>query len=117
MVIISAGVIMNIIFGIIFAAVAFKIGVPYESSVIGDVFPGDPAWQAGLQSGDHIIQVDQMKEPNPKMGFRDLREAIALAGFDGPTNPIPVVVDRTERRKVSISWERHDTIAIRSNVF
>ncbi len=110
MVIISAGVIMNIIFGIIFAAVAFKIGVPYESSVIGDVFPGDPAWQAGLQSGDHIIQVDQMKEPNPKMGFRDLREAIALAGFDGPTNPIPVVVDRDGKTQSFdiVGTTRHD---------
>jgi regulator of sigma E protease len=94
MVIISAGVIMNIIFGIIFAAVAFKIGVPYDSSVIGDVFPGDPAWQAGLQSADRIIQVDEMKEPNPKMSFRDLREAIALAGFDNPTKPIPIIVER-----------------------
>ena len=44
MVIISAGVIMNIIFGILMAAVAFYLGVPYNPSVAGRVPPGDPAW-------------------------------------------------------------------------
>ncbi|MDZ4851524.1 MAG: site-2 protease family protein [Pirellulaceae bacterium] len=94
MVIISAGVVMNIIFGILFAAIAYKIGVSYEPTIIGDVVAGDPAWQAGLQSGDQIVQIAEMKAPNANLSFRDMNESIALAGFDHPKEPIPVLVDR-----------------------
>ncbi len=94
MVIISAGVIMNIIFGILFAAVAFNIGVPYEPTIVGDVSPGDPAWQAGLQSGDRIVQLAEMQAPNPHLSFDEMREKVALAGFDHAQEPISVVAIR-----------------------
>src|SRR5690349_21252588 len=42
MAIISAGVIMNVIFAFIFATVAFKIGVPYEPSFVSRTAPGSP---------------------------------------------------------------------------
>ena len=47
MVIISAGVVMNIFFGVLMAAWAYSGagGVPYEPAVIGEVLPGDPAWK------------------------------------------------------------------------
>jgi regulator of sigma E protease len=110
MVIISAGVIMNILFGIVFAAVAYRIGVPYESTVVGEVLAGDPAWHAGMQSGDHIVQVADMKEPKKDLGFRRMREAIALAGFDQPKEPIPITLDRngeTVQLEV-VGTTRHD---------
>ena len=110
MVIISAGVVMNIIFGILFAAVAFNIGVPYEPTIVGDVIPGDPAWQTGVQSGDRIVQVAEMKEPNANLSFRDMRESVALAGFDHPEKPLPVVIQRDgETLKFEIvGTMRHD---------
>src|SRR5262245_52251144 len=47
MAIISAGVIMNVIFAFIMAVIAYRIGVPSTPCTIGGVLPGDPAWQAG----------------------------------------------------------------------
>ncbi len=94
MVIISAGVIMNIIFGVIFAAVAYRIGVPDETTIVDRVIAGDPAWQAGIQSGDRIIQLADMKKPKPDLSFRDMRNAISITGLDAPDKPIPVKVDR-----------------------
>ena len=51
MAIISAGVMMNVIFAFLMAVVAFSIGVEQMPCVIGEVFPGDPAWQADLRVG------------------------------------------------------------------
>ncbi len=52
MAIISAGVIMNVIFAFVFASIAYAMGVEYTPCVIGGVLPGEAAWQAGLQPGD-----------------------------------------------------------------
>ncbi len=43
MIIISAGVVMNLITGVLFAAVAYMYGVPYMPAVVGNVTPGGPA--------------------------------------------------------------------------
>ncbi len=99
MVIISAGVIMNIIFAVILAGSAFVMGVPYSPALIGTVTPGDPAWAAGIQPGDKVIQFAGMDKPNPKMYFDDIREAMALATFDNPDQPIPIVVERGSEKK------------------
>ena len=48
MIIISAGVIMNLIFAVIFAAIAYSQGVSYMPCLLGGTAPGDPAWVAGL---------------------------------------------------------------------
>ena len=45
MAIISAGVIMNLIFAFVLDAVAYSMGVPETPCVAGGVFPGQPAWQ------------------------------------------------------------------------
>ena len=56
MAIISAGVIMNLIFGFIFATIAYKVGVKIQPAVIGSTSPGDPAWKENLQPGDRMLQ-------------------------------------------------------------
>ncbi len=58
MAIISAGVIMNVIFAIICAGAAFCIGFPETTSRIGAVLPGTPAWEAGLRAGDEITEMN-----------------------------------------------------------
>jgi regulator of sigma E protease len=110
MVIISAGVIMNIIFGILFAAVAFNIGVKYQPTVLGAVSPGDPAWREGLQSGDRIVRIAEMDKDNEKLAYRDMTESILLAGLDTPEDPIPVKLlrDGTEIEKSIVGTKRHD---------
>ena len=51
MAIISAGVIMNIIFAFIFATVAYKIGVPYNPSIASGTSPGSSAWAGRHPAG------------------------------------------------------------------
>jgi regulator of sigma E protease len=84
MAIISAGVVMNIIFGVIFAAIAYKVGVEIQPAVIGATAPGDPAWKANLQVDDRILQVGKNSAPNEHMRFmKDMMLNLALYGnFD-----------------------------------
>lgn len=89
MAIIAAGVVMNVIFAFLMAVVAFSLGVEQLPCVIGEVVPGDPAWQAGLRVGDEIVEVagKRMKQ------FRDLTTAISLGDID-PQKGVPLVVRR-----------------------
>lgn len=81
MAIISAGVIMNIIFGVIFAAIAYKMGVEIQPAVVGSTTPGDPAWKANLQIGDRIVQVGRNGYKNEHMRFfEDMSKNLFLYG-------------------------------------
>ena len=62
MAIISAGVIMNLIFAVVFAAIAYRIGVSYTPCVVGGVAMGSPAWKQGWKQGDQIIAVGNHAE-------------------------------------------------------
>lgn len=64
MAIISAGVIMNLIFGYLFAVLAFGIGAPYTPCVIGSVTPGSPAYMSGLEVGDEIVELNGRRNPS-----------------------------------------------------
>ncbi len=80
MAIISAGVIMNLIFAVIFAAVAYKMGLTYTPCIVGGTVPGDPAWQANLRTGDKIIQLGRDAEQSETLRYTDLRMTIAKTG-------------------------------------
>lgn len=85
--VISAGVIMNMIFALIFFVIAFMAGVAFPPAMVGAVVPGSPAAVAyaqghdgdaaylGLQPGDQITHLDSEKIDD----FMDLRVAVALA--------------------------------------
>lgn len=63
MAIISAGVVMNVIFAIICAAGAALLGTPETSAKIGYVAPGSAAWLAGIKAGDEIVAIDENEKP------------------------------------------------------
>lgn len=94
MIIISAGVVMNLIFAVIMAGVAYRYGVPYTPTVIGDVVGGGPAWEAGVLPGDKLLKVGNMSEENPKLRFDDFRMEVALRGKDGRGKAIPLTIER-----------------------
>jgi regulator of sigma E protease len=96
MIIISAGVIMNLIFGVLMAAVAFRIGVPYEPAIVGSVMPGDPAWKAGIRPGDQIVQVGAISDD--QLSFNDMSQKVLLAGIRDPNQPVTVSYDREGKR-------------------
>ena len=68
MAIISAGVVMNVLFGLVMFIIAFNIGVHQTAPVVGVLEAGGPAWQEGVRPGDRFLEVDSVKHPN----FEDL---------------------------------------------
>ncbi len=85
MLIISAGVIMNLIFAVIFATMAFRMGVNYEPPKIGSTLPGSPAWQNNVD-GATVTEISGIRadDPDRYFTFQHLREAIILDSDDGP---------------------------------
>jgi regulator of sigma E protease len=59
MAIISAGVLMNLLTGLLFFIWAYgRGGLPVIPAQIGGVVAGQPAYDAGLQAGDTVVAVD-----------------------------------------------------------
>ncbi|HYD01003.1 MAG TPA: site-2 protease family protein [Phycisphaerales bacterium] len=97
MVVISAGVVMNIVTAAILFVIVFSYGLRTESPRIGLVVPGTPATTAtanvgnrvltGLQPGDTVLTVgDEEVE-----AFKDISLAVAMSRKD---RPLPVTVRR-----------------------
>lgn len=100
MVVISAGVIMNIITAALLFMIVFLVGLKVEPPIVGGVVPGSPAARAapihgpdvgvtalGLLPGDEITKING-RRPN---SFADLTVATAMAG---PGDPVMLVVRR-----------------------
>jgi len=87
MAIISAGVIMNVIFAFVFAAIAYGIGVKYMPSIVSETVPGSPAYRAGMESGDEIVKLGDRVNPT----FLQLKGGVTLGDME---NGVPVVVRR-----------------------
>lgn len=89
MAIISAGVIMNVITGLLFFMLAFRIGVEDTPAVVGEVQVGMPAWNVGIRPGDRITQIGDRSIGD----FNDLMQATALSS--GPLRITAVRPDGT----------------------
>ncbi len=76
MAIISAGVIMNVIFAMVCFVFIYRNGAKDVPPVIGSVQPGSPAYAAGARPGDEIVAIGT-KSP---VSFKDLRFRSALSG-------------------------------------
>lgn len=87
--VISAGVIMNLITGFVFFIPAFLVGVDFPAAEVGMIAPDSPAESAapidapegtsgGLQQGDRIIAIDD----KPIRDMVEVGIAIALAPAD-----------------------------------
>jgi regulator of sigma E protease len=74
MAIISAGVIMNVIFAFIMATVAYLIGVHEVPCIVGGTVVGGVAWSEGLQPGDKVLKIGAVENPR----FRDLQTGVTL---------------------------------------
>jgi regulator of sigma E protease len=74
MAIISAGVIMNVIFAVLMAAWAYGLGVKEMTCMISSVRPGGAAWRSGLRTGDEIVAIGDRKDPI----FADLLRGVTV---------------------------------------
>lgn len=101
MLIFSAGVVMNFIFAFIAIPIIFAVGVPFMVPEVGEVYPGGPAWKAGIQPGDVILEVND----NTIYEYTDILLNIALGNKgenkillerDGKAHTVNVVPTRNE---------------------
>ena len=72
----SAGVLMNLAFGVVVFPILFAVGVQFNRPILGEPAPGGPAWQAGIQSGTEVLEVDG----EPVYDFMHVATAVALGG-------------------------------------
>ncbi|MDA0590629.1 MAG: site-2 protease family protein [Planctomycetota bacterium] len=109
MAIISAGVIMNIVTGLLFFALAFRSGVETSPAVVGSVITGKPGWEHGLRPGDTITDINGRTINS----FADIMRGTTLSRGDlkilghhrdGTTFEINLAPDRSgERRMIGIA--------------
>jgi regulator of sigma E protease len=101
MIVVSAGVIMNLILAVVLFVVAFVIGVRFEAPVVGDISPVLPAGRTaavnaaeagvtsvGLQPGDRVLSIDG----DAAKTFADLQIASAMSR---PGSTLSLVVERS----------------------
>ncbi len=81
MLIISAGVVMNVLLGFVCFAVVYQFhGVEMPVAAVGATEAGSPAWQAGIPSGAVFLKIGSTTDPN----FEDLHASVALTWWDTP---------------------------------
>ncbi len=81
MAIISAGVIFNILFAILLAAIAFRSGVLYEPAKIGGVTAGGPAWEENMGEST-VLRVGEQRFDEGYSTFIHMAEAIIFDGSE-----------------------------------
>jgi regulator of sigma E protease len=90
MLIISAGVIMNVILGLLCFAAAYMHGVQETPAAVGWVETGSAAWRSGLRTGDEIVQIGSRRNPF----FNDIRPIVMSTRKD---EQVPVTVRRGDQ--------------------
>ena len=78
MAIISAGVIMNMIFAFVAAVLAYWYGVYQVACGVGSVAPGQSAWVKGIRPGDEIIAIGG----KPASLFQDVMAGVSLGNLE-----------------------------------
>lgn len=100
MAIISAGVIMNMIFAIIFASMAFGLGVMEIPCQVGLVTAGGGAWKSGITPGDQVLQIGEAPQQG-QLRFSDLAESVVLSSQ--PSVKFVVKAPQGEPRTLMVS--------------
>jgi regulator of sigma E protease len=115
--IISAGVIMNVITGMLFFGLAFRFGVESSPAEVGHAVVGKPAWEKGISSGDIFTRING----RDTRSFQDIlrgttlsRGDIEIEGYhaDGKTFKVIIEPDSSGlRRMIGVSDARSLRIA------
>lgn len=95
MIVVSAGVIMNLLLAAVFFLICFQIGVNFEAPIIGHIVPNSPAAEvlsdgenpSHLQTGDTVVSIDG----DEARTFQDVQIASAMAK---PHTPVLLEVKR-----------------------
>ena len=85
MLVVSAGVVMNVILAAIGFMVVFMMGFNVPPAIVGGVAPGSPAQEAGLRTGDEIWTYDGKRQYD----WTKVQLNVALSG-EGQAVPMEV---------------------------
>jgi regulator of sigma E protease len=88
MIVVSAGVIMNIILAAIGFMVIFLVGFSAPAPIVGRVIPGSPAQKAGVHVGDRIISLEGSRQ-------YDFNKVSLTTALLKENRDVPMVVQRT----------------------
>ena len=91
MVIVSAGVVMNVILAAILFAVLFRWGFNVPPAEVGTLQPGSPAQLAGLEIGDTILTLNGTQQ-------HDFNKILLNAALADPSEPAEITVQRVDGR-------------------
>lgn len=106
MLIVCAGVIMNAVTAFVFYAAAIHLGIEKDAPVVGTVEAGMPAWAAGLETGDRVLEVDGQHV----LSFTDVRVEAALLPRDEDR---PLLVERGgQRLELRIRGQYNDDLGL-----
>jgi regulator of sigma E protease len=76
MLIISAGVIMNVILGMACFVAAYLHGVKEKPATVASVESGSAAWRSGIRTGDRVAMISGRENPT----FDDIRPYVMTSG-------------------------------------
>ena len=116
MIIISAGVVMNLIFAVLLAAAAYWVGVPYPPTVAGSTLAGSPAWEAGIQTGDQVLKFGDMQQDDPNLRYNDFAMSVVMRGFDDKSEPLPMTLLRGDKQ-VELTASPSAKYSKKSNIY
>ena len=97
MLIISAGVVMNIILGMACFVAAYLHGVREKPATVAYVETGSAAWRAGMRTGDHITRIAGRDRP-----FFDDLSPVVMSSDRGEQIPLAVERTRPDGTRVTI---------------
>jgi membrane-associated protease RseP (regulator of RpoE activity) len=108
MLIVSSGVMMNLVFAALAFMVVFMVGLTTVPPKVGHILPGSPAHRAGLMSGDDILEINHSKMDD----FSDVMRAIMLSDTD---RPIELKLERQDRQgpftvHIEPEWSEQDKV-------
>ncbi len=89
MLIVSAGVVMNLVFAALAFMIVFMVGLRTIPARVGHVIPGSPAHRAGLMPGDEIVTINESKMDD----YSSVKYAIMLTDAD---KPLKMQIRRTD---------------------
>jgi regulator of sigma E protease len=90
-----AGPVMNILLAIVFLTGVYMVHYEHpayldEAAIVGSVDQNSPAAKAGIQAGDHIVQVDGVQNPT--------WEQVEMKQLISANEPLPFAVERGSQR-------------------
>ncbi len=95
MLVVAAGVVMNVILAAIGFMILFRIGFHVPPPVVGSVLPNSPAAQAGIRPGDRIVRYDG----KPQFDFTEIAMNVVLSADKAA---VPVDIQRPDGKEETV---------------